>query len=63
MSRNEPEYDPDCEYLGKLEFARDTHGPGKLKEVHVCRNKKCPWTFCETAFKARSCPEQEVMPV
>ena len=57
-----PTYDPDCQYIGNTEMARDAKS-GRLKEVHICKNKRCIWVFCESAFRARACPEQEVMPV
>jgi hypothetical protein len=60
MIQQSKEFDPDCEYLGKVEFARDPKS-NVLKEVHVCKNKRCPWTYCEAAFKAEACPKQEVM--
>jgi hypothetical protein len=56
-----PTFDPNCEYLGPTEFAKE-FGSATLKELHNCKNKRCPWTFCESAFKAKACPEQEVMP-
>ena len=56
-------YDKDCQYCKKQpEFEQAARG-GELKELHVCKNKRCVWVFCETAFRLKQCPEQEVLPV
>jgi len=56
-------YDPNCQYCTKKpEFASAARG-SKLMELHICKNKRCVWVFCETAFRLKQCPEQEVLSV
>lgn len=52
------EFDPNCRYLGKLEFAVDRK-TGRLKELHKCKNKQCSYSFCEWARFIKRCPEQK----
>jgi hypothetical protein len=38
----------ECQYKGKMEFARDAR-KSELKELHLCKNKKIEFVYCETA--------------
>lgn len=42
-----------CRFIGKMEYA-ETIG-GKLMEVHICKNKKIEFIYCETAIKFGLC--------
>jgi hypothetical protein len=42
-----------CGFLGKVEYAKAN--TGKLKEVHVCKNKKIEYIYCETAIRHGLC--------
>ena len=39
----------ECKFKGKMEFAGDAR-KDELKEVHLCKNKKIEFVFCETAI-------------
>jgi|GEM_PF-3388081 len=43
-----------CQFKGKMEFTRDAR-KDELKELHVCKNKKIEFVYCETAIKFGLC--------
>ena len=50
----------ECPFKGTVEFAKDERS-GKLKEVHLCKNKGIEFVYCETAIRFRLC-DGEVRP-
>lgn len=49
-----------CRFKGKKEFAKDER-TGRLKEVHLCKNKGLEFVYCETAIRFGLC-DGEVRP-